>query len=218
MTNFALDNTPIRNMKSSHIVTETHPWKPFMPRDARVMLFGTFPPPCRRWSMDFYYPNVINDFWRIVGLIFFGDKNALYDENSRRFEPEKIKAFLTRRHIALGDTAYKVKRLAGNASDKYLEIVEPAPILSYLASMPSCLDIVSTGEKAAGVIAGLTATTVPKVGCSVATRLDDGRSLRIWRMPSTSRAYPLPLVEKARYYADMFADIFQTEVSALGPG
>jgi len=31
--------------------------------------------------------------------------------------------------------------------------------------------------------------------------------LEIWRMPSTSRAYPLPLSRKAEYYAELFRHI-----------
>ena len=31
----------------------------------------------------------------------------------------------------------------------------------------------------------------------------DGRSMRLWRMPSSSRAYPMPLAEKAAYYRQM---------------
>ena len=33
---------------------------------------------------------------------------------------------------------------------------------------------------------------------------DTERNLDIWRMPSTSRAYPLPLENKAAYYATLF--------------
>ena len=33
---------------------------------------------------------------------------------------------------------------------------------------------------------------------------DTIHSLDIWRMPSTSRAYPLPLAAKAEHYATLF--------------
>ena len=29
----------------------------------------------KRWCMDFYYPNFINDHWRIEGEVFFADRN-----------------------------------------------------------------------------------------------------------------------------------------------
>ena len=83
---------------------ETHPWQPFIPANAKVFIMGTFPPGAHRWSMDFFYPNPTNDFWRIMGLLYFGDKNALYDAASRRFRLEDIKQLLSEHGIALGDT------------------------------------------------------------------------------------------------------------------
>lgn len=106
-------------------------------------------------------------------------------------------------HIALNDTARKVRRLKGNASDKYLEIIEPVPLAQLLEKMPLCHDVATTGEKAAGVIASITGTEIPKMGEKVVS--DSG--LNIWRMPSTSRAYPLALEKKAEYYADMFRSV-----------
>lgn len=180
---------------------ETHPWEPFIPEGAKVLILGTFPPGSHRWSMDFYYPNPTNDFWYMTGLIFAGDRMALTDPATRRFDPERIKALLRERHIALGDTAHRVRRLRGNASDKYLEIVEPVDLKALLDRMPDCHTVVTTGEKAASVIASLTGTEVPRLGC-MTTAPDLG--LEIWRMPSTSRAYPLALQKKADAYAAMF--------------
>lgn len=150
--------------------------------------------------MDFYYPNPTNDFWRICGLLFLGVKNALYDSGARRFNLEEIKALMTERHIALNDTVRKARRLKGNASDKFLEVVETVPLRELLGGMPECRAVATTGEKAAGVIASLTGTEVPKMGCKVT----DSTGLEIWRMPSTSRAYPMKLERKAEYYAEMF--------------
>ena len=179
---------------------ETHPWEPFVPGGAKVLFMGTFPPGSHRWSMDFFYPNRTNDFWFMMGLLFFGDKDALYDREARTFRLDEIKKLLTDKGIAMGDTGYRVRRLKGNASDKFLEIVEPVHLDELLARMPSCRHIATTGEKAAGVLASLTSTEVPKMGEHVTTA--DG--LTIWRMPSTSRAYPLALEKKAEYYRRLF--------------
>lgn len=184
-------------------IIETHPWEPFLPADARVLIMGTFPPAEKRWSMDFYYPNPINDFWRIIGLIFLGDKDALWDASTRTFRLPQIKSLLEEKGIAMNDTVRKAHRQKGNASDKYLEIIEPVPLFDLLGQMPECHDVATTGEKAAQVIAGITSTPVPKMGESVLS--EDG--LRIWRMPSTSRAYPMKLEKKAEYYAQMFRAI-----------
>lgn len=45
------------------IPVEIHPFEPYVPDDARLLIMGTFPPKSERWSMEFYYPNRINDFW-----------------------------------------------------------------------------------------------------------------------------------------------------------
>lgn len=179
---------------------ETHPWPPFIPEGARILIMGTFPPPSIRWSFDFYYPNRNNDFWPIMGLIFLNDRHALYDSREKRFNLTEIKRLLTEHHIALNDTCRTVRRLRGNASDKFLEIIEPVPLHSLLKQMPECHTIATTGEKAASVIAGITGTEIPRMGTMVA----DASGLGIWRMPSTSRAYPLALEKKASYYAEMF--------------
>ena len=185
-------------VKSNEI--ETHPWQPFVPDGAKVLFMGTFPPGSHRWSMDFFYPNRTNDFWFMMGLLFFGDKDALYDREARTFRLDEIKKLLTDKGIAMGDTGYRVRRLKGNASDKFLEIVEPVHLDELLGRMPLCRHIATTGEKAAGVLASLTGTEVPKMGEHVTTAY----GLTIWRMPSTSRAYPLALEKKAEYYRRLF--------------
>lgn len=185
------------------LIIETHPWAPFIPEGAKVLIMGTFPPGSHRWSMNFYYPNPTNDFWRICGLLFLGDKTALYDATGKKFDVDAIKTLMKEKKIALNDTGYKVRRLKGNASDKFLEILEPVALHKLLKAMPDCKAVATTGEKAAGVIASLTDTEIPKMGEMVTA--SDG--LEIWRMPSTSRAYPLAIEKKAEYYAKLFRHV-----------
>lgn len=187
-------------MEENMIEIETHPWEPYIPENAKVLIMGTFPPQPKRWSMNFYYPNRTNDFWYMMGLIFYGDRNALLENGTKNFDLDKIKHLLDDKGIALNDTGRKIRRLKGNASDKYLEIVEPVPLYDLLKRMPLCHTVATTGEKAAGVIAEITSTALPKMGETVTT--SDG--LHIWRMPSTSRAYPLKLEKKAEYYRRLF--------------
>ena len=197
-------------MTKSQYPTETHPWPPFIPTQAKILIMGTFPPKPNRWSMDFYYPNKINDFWRIMGLIFLGSKDALIDPDSGTFRIDSIKQLLTEKGIALHDTCAEVRRLRDNASDKWLEIVRPTDISALLRTMPQCQAIATTGEKAAGVVAEITDTPLPKMGEMIPTvysGVEPPRPLKIFRMPSTSRAYPMRLEEKARYYAEMFKEI-----------
>ncbi|MDR0973165.1 MAG: uracil-DNA glycosylase family protein, partial [Prevotellaceae bacterium] len=99
-------------------------------------MLGSFPPQGKRWSMDFYYPNFNNDMWRIMGLIFFHDKSYFVDASGKAFDKTKLVDFLTRKGIALYDTATAVRRLNDNASDKFLEIVEATDIRSLLRQLP----------------------------------------------------------------------------------
>ena len=179
---------------------ETHPFPPYIPEEARILIMGTFPPQPKRWAMNFYYPNRTNDFWFMMGLIFFGDKDALYDRDNKEFRLDKIKGLLDEKGIALNDTGFRIRRLAGNASDKFLEIVEPVNLQGLLDRVPLCHTLATTGEKAADVLASLTGTRAPAMGGMVTS----SSGLDIWRMPSTSRAYPLKLEKKAAYYEEMF--------------
>lgn len=188
---------------------ESHPWQPFIPEGARILIMGTFPPQSKRWNMDFYYPNRTNDFWKIMGLIFCGNKEALLLPGSKDYDLQAIIELMREKHIALNDTVRKARRLKGNASDKFLEIVEPVPLFNLLRDMPECHAVATTGEKAASVIAELTATPLPKMGERIIMEntSEMTRPLSIFRMPSTSRAYPMKVELKAEFYKRMFEEI-----------
>lgn len=185
---------------------EQHPLKPFLPANARLLMLGSFPPQQKRWCMDFYYPNFINDMWRIVGQVFFGDRNHFVDVAAKRFRKEMIVDFLNERGIALYDTAISIRRLQDNASDKYLEVVEPTDVRGLLRQIPHCRAIVTTGQKATDTLCETFDVQAPTVGSYSPFQLEE-RPMRLYRMPSSSRAYPLSLEKKAVFYAAMFADL-----------
>lgn len=185
---------------------EQHPFEPFLPPEARVLMLGTFPPKPERWSMEFYYPNKINDMWRIMGLIFYADKNRFWLEQEKRFDLPRLKAFLTEQRIALFDTAMRVRRLKDNASDKFLEIVETIDLDRFFTLRPTIKAIVTAGEKATGVIAEKAGVEVPKTGERVDCEYHS-HPFALYRMPSSSRAYPLALEKKAEAYRAMFRSL-----------
>ncbi len=194
-------------MKMSKVLIpiESHPLEPFLPDGARILMLGSFPPKRERWSMEFFYPNFINDMWRIMGLIFFQDKDHFMAENGeKRFDRDRCADFAASKGIAMYDTACQVRRLKDNASDKFLEVVRPTDLKSLLEKIPQCHAIVTTGQKATDVITGTFGCKEPPVGEHVCISAY-GREMRFWRMPSSSRAYPLALEKKAGYYETMFA-------------
>ncbi len=193
-------------MVTTHIPVEKHPLEPFMPEGTRLLMLGSFPPDRKRWSMEFFYPNWGNDMWRIWGLIFFGDKQYFEISAEKRFDRERIAAFCSEHGIALYDTACEVRRLAGNASDKFLEVVTPTDLRSMLRRLPHCRAIVTTGEKATDTLIEQFGCAKPRVGEYTEIEFE-GRTLRLYRMPSSSRAYPLKLERKDEAYERMLREI-----------
>ena len=194
----------------SHEGVEWHPLKPFLPENARVLFLGSFPPQRKRWCMDFYYPNFINDHWRIEGQVFFGDRNHFVDLEQKRFKLEEIVVFCLSKGIAFFDTSTAIRRLKDNASDKFLEVVVPTDIPTLLARLPHLRAIVTTGEKATETIcASLHIPEMPKVSTFVPIPTSQGvrpfvSGLVLYRLPSSSRAYPLAFDKKVAAYLNMF--------------
>ena len=211
------------NMERSRDGVEYHPLRPFLPERAKVLFLGSFPPQRKRWCMDFYYPNFINDHWRIEGQIFYGDKNHFVDLEAKRFKIDEIVAFCEEKGLAFFDTSTAIRRLQDNASDKFLEVVEPTDIPALLKRLPHLRAIVTTGEKATETICrtmGMVET--PKVNSYVeitntdgtdetdslantdGTNMTNGGGLLLYRLPSSSRAYPLSFDKKVEAYRRFF--------------
>ena len=211
------------NVARSKGGVEYHPLRPFLPERAKVLFLGSFPPQRKRWCMDFYYPNFINDHWRIEGQIFFGDRNHFVDVEAKRFKIDEIVAFCEEKGLAFFDTSTAIRRLQDNASDKFLEVVEPTDIPALLKRLPHLRAIVTTGEKATETICrtmGMAET--PKVNTYVrvsntdgtdetdifantnSTNMTNGGGLLLYRLPSSSRAYPLSFDKKVEAYRRFF--------------
>ncbi len=186
--------------------SEKHPLAPFLPPGAGLLMLGSFPPERKLWSMYFFYPYLQNDMWRIFGVVFFGDKAHFLLPDGKAFDKERIAGFLERRGIALYDTASAVRRLQGNASDKFLEVVEPTDIRRLLERLPACRAVATTGQQATDILCGQLHVKAPPVGRGEAFALA-GRRMTLYRMPSSSRAYPLALEKKAEAYRRMFDEI-----------
>jgi G:T/U-mismatch repair DNA glycosylase len=184
---------------------EYHPLIPFLPENARVLFLGSFPPQRKRWCMDFYYPNFINDHWRIEGQIFFGDKNHFVNIGEKRFKLDEIVAFCKENGLAFFDTSTAIRRLQDNASDKFLEVVEPTDINALIQQLPHLRAIVTTGEKATETICAYYGISeIPKVNTSVEIPSRSGEQVVLYRLPSSSRAYPLSFDKKVEAYRRCF--------------
>ncbi len=197
---------------------ETHPFAPVLPAHATVMMMGTFPPTADKWAMSFHYPNFYNDMWRIYGRVFFDDADYFRVGDEKRFDPERIRAFMFERGIASCPTVKQAIRETGNASDKNLTVVTPVDLDVILPQVPKVKSLFTTGGKATEVLLGLLDEPIakskyPKTNQSmdypyqwqdVDNKKIDVNDLTLYRLPSTSRAYPLALDKKVAAYKAFF--------------
>lgn len=188
---------------------EYHPLIPFLPSGCKVLFLGSFPPQRKKWAkgFSFFYPNYINDHWRIEGLIFYNDRNKFVDEERKSFKLDDIVSFLQDKGIGFYDTATAVRRLKNNASDKFLKVVEKTNIRDLLMNAPDCKVIVTTGEKATVTLCEtLNIDVPPRIGTYVNIPPDQSMKLDavLYRLPSSSRAYPLSIEKKSDLYKKMF--------------
>ena len=196
-------------------VVETHPFGAVLPNNATIMMMGTFPPTEDKWGMAFHYPNFYNDMWRIYGRVFFEDADHFRQGEEKAFDPEKIIAFMKERGIASCPTVKKAIREQGNAADKHLTIVEPVDLKEILAQVPKVHTIFTTGGKATEILMQLLeqeqGNSLPKSKWPKTNQQMSypyaGRDLTLYRLPSTSRAYPLSLDKKVEAYRNFFQSV-----------
>ena len=194
---------------SSHQPMEHHPLKPFLPANARVLMLGSFPPPRQRWSMDFFYPNFTNDMWRIMGQVFFNNKDYFVDQQHKTFKLATLRTFLEEKGIALYDTATVVRRTAGTAADSNLEIVVPTDVKALLRQIPQCTAIITTGDLATRLLkTSLQLPEMPQIHHPVSVTFDN-RQMLCYRLPSSSRRLPGSIETKAKAYASVLNNLFK---------
>lgn len=190
-------------------MVEHHPLKPFLPPHCRLLMLGSFPPPRQRWSMDFFYPNYSNDMWRIMGQVFYNDKDRFVDRENKTFRLERLLPFLEEKGIALFDTATSVERRQGNASDSNLNVVQSADVGALLEQLPECKAVITTGLLATTLLQrSLGLTAAPAIGQFVEHQIGQ-RTIRCYRLPSSSRRLMGTVEQKAQAYAEILKQIYQ---------
>lgn len=202
-TNNIKNGSSLKVTNNTDNTLETHPWKPFIPEGTRMIFLGSFPPAPHRWAMDFFYPNFINDMWRIFGICLHNDKGWFVNEEKRTFHREMIERMLKDLGIGIYDTAIVVRRTRNTASDKDLEVIKNTDFDGLLRMAPLCKYLVTTGEKATNIITSHFSIEKPKLGNHV-DFIFEGRNISLYRMPSSSRAYPMKIEDKAAFYKKLF--------------
>ena len=102
----------------------------------------------------------------------------------------------------------ELNRVAAGCAGAASVAVQPLDLAALLAQMPQCDVVMTTGELATDTLLSLmpSETAKPAIGAYSEAEFA-GRRLRLYRLPSSSRAYPLPLAEKAAAYARFFREI-----------
>lgn len=197
---------------------ESHPFPPFLPPHATVMMMGSMPPTPDKWGMAFHYPNYSNDMWRIYGRVFFDDADYFRSSDEtgylKGFDAERIKTFMSERGIASCPTVRRAIREQGNASDKHLTIVETVDFDDILPQVPNVQTLFTTGGKATEILLALlpedTRPKLPKTNQQIDYHYRGPkaeRDLTLYRLPSTSRAYPLSLDNKVAAWRTFFEQV-----------
>ena len=112
-------------------------------------------------------------------------------------------AFCKEKGLAFFDTSTAIRRLQDNASDKFLEVVQPTDIHALIRQLPHLRAIITTGEKATETIcAYFGIPEIPKVNSQFSIF---NSQLVLYRLPSSSRAYPLSFDKKVEAYRHCFS-------------
>ncbi|MFW2177533.1 MULTISPECIES: DNA glycosylase [unclassified Moraxella] len=198
-------------MSNNHPI-ETHPFGEFLPPNATALMMGTMPPTQDKWCMAFHYPNFYNDMWRIYGKVFFDDVDHFRIGDEKRFDADKIKVFLTQKGLGELPSVTQIIREHGNASDEHLTVVSTVNLTEALAKVPQVKWLFTTGGKATEVLIEVINATlhegekphkVPKTNQAISVTVA-GRELGVYRLPSSSRAYPLKFDKKVEAYRTFF--------------
>ena len=86
-----------------------------------------------------------------------------------------------------------------------MEVVEKIELAKILPQIPDCKALVTTGQKATEILLSLIDAPEPRVG-EHSTFTWNSQTFGLYRMPSSSRAYPRPVEEKAKVYEKMFRE------------
>ena len=119
---------------------ETHPFKPIIFPDSKILILGSFPS-LKSFEEGFYYAHPRNQFWRLLAEVFGEDIST-----------KEAKISLCKKHkIALFDSAKSLKRDTGNSSDSNLKDIEVNDFEQLLLEYSSIHTILFTGKKAEAI-------------------------------------------------------------------
>lgn len=120
---------------------EFHPnWYHDIP-NMRTLVLGTYPPGKHKWSYEFYYPNKLNRFWKIMAM---AAETSLLEFKGLEAVNER-KALMEKLQVGVQNVGKKIERKDRSASDDKIKILEFQDILGIIKKSPSLKRILLTG-------------------------------------------------------------------------
>ncbi|MFW6231103.1 MAG: uracil-DNA glycosylase family protein [Nanoarchaeota archaeon] len=173
---------------------ESHPYPPFIPKHATVLILGSFPP--RRTYIDkegnqilsFFYQSKRNQLWKILEAIYGARLYHRIEDESIEENVERKKEFLAEHNIAIADIIKICRRKRpGSALDVDMEVLKLQPIDQLLRDNPSLQAVLCTSA----YVYDLMRKNFGDIGADLI------------KLPSPSPRHILPFDEKARRYKEI---------------
>ena len=120
---------------------ETHPFGPFFPNDAKVLIVGTFPSLSHQ---GFYYTSPSNLMWPIFEKIFNTTLSC-----GVNWDICAIKYLCEQKGIALCDIGLLIERKEESSEDENLIFLQELDLKKMLSKyLPKCTTVLCTGDTA----------------------------------------------------------------------
>ena len=131
----------------SYLFSHTHPYEPFLFKEATKLIVGTLPPPrftsgeLKEGDVDFCYGSRDGQLWPILNRIF--DLKLAFETTDKAIQ-QRIN-FLKKRKIGICDIVASAEREKIDASDLGMQNIILRDVLSYLAVYPNVDTLLFTG-------------------------------------------------------------------------
>jgi G:T/U-mismatch repair DNA glycosylase len=125
----------------------THPYPPFIPKNATKLIVGTLPPPrftvgdLKDGDVDFCYGSRDGQLWPILDTIF--ELDLLFETSEKAILQRK--EFLKNRGIGICDIVQSAKREKVDASDLGMQDLELRDLIQILEDFPKIHTLLFTG-------------------------------------------------------------------------